>query len=102
MAKTLVALDLETTGLEAERDAILEIGAIKFKGERMEGEFQTLVNPGRPIPQFVTQLTGITDAMVANAPRLTTVLPQLEEFVGEAPVIGHNVKFDLAFLNTKR
>jgi DNA polymerase-3 subunit epsilon/ATP-dependent DNA helicase DinG len=102
MPKTLVALDLETTGLEAERDAILEIGAVKFKGDRTEGEFQTLVNPGRDIPGFITQLTGITNAMVLNAPRLALVLPQLEEFVGDTPVVGHNVRFDLAFLRAKR
>jgi DNA polymerase-3 subunit epsilon/ATP-dependent DNA helicase DinG len=102
MPKTLVALDLETTGLDPERDAILEIGAIKFKGERVEGEFATLVNPGRKIPPFITQLTNINDAMVANAPRLNTVLPELEEFVGEAPVVGHNIKFDLGFLRAKR
>src|SRR3990172_7815408 len=101
MPKTLVALDLETTGLDAERDAIIEIGAIKFKGERVEGELSTLINPGRKIPPFVTQLTGITDAMVTNAPRLNAVLPELEEFVGDAPVIGHNVKFDLGFLRTR-
>ncbi|MBM2849753.1 MAG: DnaQ exonuclease/DinG helicase family protein, partial [Anaerolineales bacterium] len=102
MPKTLVALDIETTGLDAERDAIIEIGAIKFKGERVEGELSTLINPGRKIPPFVTQLTGITDAMVTNAPRLNAVLPELEEFAGDAPVIGHNVKFDLGFLRTKR
>ena len=102
MPKTLVALDLETTGLDSERDAIIEIGAIKFKGERVEGELSTLINPGRKIPPFVTQLTGITDAMVTNAPRLNAVLPELEEFVGDAPVIGHNVKFDLGFLRAKR
>jgi DNA polymerase-3 subunit epsilon/ATP-dependent DNA helicase DinG len=102
MPKTLVALDIETTGLEPERDAILEIGAIKFKGERVEGEFSTLLNPGRKISTFITQLTGITDAMVVNAPRLNTVLPDLEEFVGDAPVIGHNVKFDLSFLRARK
>jgi DNA polymerase-3 subunit epsilon/ATP-dependent DNA helicase DinG len=102
MAKTLVALDLETTGLEPERDAIIEIGAIKFKGDRVDDEFTTLVNPGRRLPQFITQLTGITDAMLVNAPPVGAVLPQLETFVGEHPVIGHNVKFDLGFVNARR
>jgi DNA polymerase-3 subunit epsilon/ATP-dependent DNA helicase DinG len=102
MSKTIVALDLETTGLEAKQDAIIEIGAVRFKGDRVEGEFATLVNPGRKIPANVTQLTGITDAMVAKAPLISVVLPQLEEFVGEAPVLGHNIKFDLDFLQAKR
>src|SRR6266852_7688561 len=70
MAKTIVALDLETTGLEADRDAIIEIGAIRFKGDRVEAEFSTLVNPGRKLSPFITRLTGITDAMLVNAPRL--------------------------------
>ena len=102
MSKTLVALDLETTGLEAERDAIIEIGAIRFKGDRVEDEFSTLINPGRAIPSFITQLTGISDAMVAGAPRISAVILQLEEFVGAAPVVGHNVGFDLGFLRVKR
>src|SRR5262245_36725506 len=101
MAQTFVALDLETTGLDATRDAIIEIGAIKFKGERVEGEFSTLINPGRDIPSFITQLTGITTAMVANAPRISQMLSKLEDFVGDAPVVGHNIKFDLSFLNVK-
>src|SRR3990172_6010938 len=65
--RTFAALDLETTGLDPDRDTILEIGAVKFKGNRIEGEYSTLVNPGRPISPFVSQLTGITDATVANA-----------------------------------
>ena len=101
MSQTLVALDLETTGLESDRDAIIEIGAIKFKGERIEGEFQQLINPGRSIPRNISELTGITDAMVTNAPRLNQVLPKLEAFVGEATALGHNVQFDLGFLRAK-
>jgi len=101
MTQTLVALDLETTGLEPTRDAIIEIGAVKFKGERLEGEFSTLINPGRDIPAFVTQLTGITNAMVTNAPRILQILPKLEDFVGDASIIGHNVKFDVGFLRAR-
>lgn len=102
MSKTIVGLDLETTGLDAARDAIIEIGAIKFKGERVEAEFSTLVNPGRKLTAFITQLTGITDAMLSNAPQIGEVLPELEEFVGEAPVLGHNVRFDVGFLRQRR
>jgi len=102
MAHTLVALDLETTGLEPGRDAIIEIGAIRFKGDRVEAEFSTLVNPGRKIPANVVQLTGINDAMVANAPSFSAVSRELEEFVGETPILGHYVNFDLQFLHAKR
>lgn len=101
MVKSFVALDLETTGLEPNRDAIIEIGAIKFKGDRVEGEFAELINPGRPIPPFITQLTNISDAMVTHKPRLNQVLPALVTFVGDAPIVGHNVKFDLSFLRAK-
>ncbi len=101
MAKTIVALDIETTGLEADRDAIIEIGAIRFKGERVEAEFSTLVNPGRKLSPFITRLTGITDAMLVNAPRLPALLPKIEAFVGDAPVLGHNVQFDLGFMRAR-
>ncbi|MDD5370026.1 MAG: helicase C-terminal domain-containing protein, partial [Anaerolineaceae bacterium] len=93
-----VALDIETTGLDPSSDAILEIGAAKFSGRRVESEWSTLVNPGRPIPAFITQLTGITGEMVQNAPRLRDVLPDLIHFAGNAPILGHNIGFDLSFL----
>jgi ATP-dependent DNA helicase DinG len=95
---SMVALDLETTGLDAQSDAIIEIGAVRFSGHRKESEWSTLVNPRRPIPAFITQLTGITNEMVMNAPTLAEVLPQLEQFIGRDPVLGHNVQFDLGFL----
>ncbi|MFN2151386.1 MAG: PolC-type DNA polymerase III [Anaerolineales bacterium] len=95
---SIVALDLETTGLDPERDAITEIGAVRFSGRRVEAEWSTLVNPGRRIPPEITQLTGITDAMVRGAPRIQDVLNDLDYFVGDAPILGHNVRFDLSFL----
>jgi ATP-dependent DNA helicase DinG len=96
--QSIVAIDIETTGLSEERDAIIEIGAVKFKGHRVEDEWSTLLNPGRHIPEFVSGLTGITDAEVRNAPRFHEVAGELEAFVGNAPVVGHNVRFDLGFL----
>ena len=96
--RTLIALDLETTGLDPERDAVIEIGAVRFRGPRLEAQWSTLVNPGRPIPPFVVELTGIDDGMVARAPRLSEALAGLVEFCGDATLIGHNVGFDLAFL----
>ena len=96
--QSIVAIDLETTGLSEERDAIIEIGAVKFKGRRVEDEWSTLINPGRHIPEFVSGLTGISDVEVRNAPRFRDVAQDLANFVGDAPIIGHNVRFDMGFL----
>lgn len=95
---SIVAIDIETTGLDKERDSIIEIGAVRFNGKRVEDEFSTLVNPGKHIPDFISGLTGIDDSMVRQAPRLNDILHELEAFVGDVPVIGHNVRFDLGFL----
>ncbi len=98
---TFVALDIETTGLDPQKDAIIEIGAVRFNGRRVEQEWSTLINPGRRIPPFITQLTGITNEMVAHAPPLQAVLADLKDFVGNVPIMGHNVSFDLSFLRRK-
>lgn len=95
---TIVSLDIETTGLDENREAIIEIAAVKFNGRRVEDEFSTLVNPGKHIPDFITGLTGIDDAMVRQAPRLRDIAHELTAFVGDAPILGHNVKFDIGFL----
>ena len=101
---TFVVVDLETTGASAQSgDAITEIGAVKVRGGEIIGEFQTLINPGSPIPPFITVLTGITDAMVIEAPKIAEVFPALLEFFGspnETVVVAHNAPFDLGFLRT--
>ena len=94
----IVALDIETTGLDPKKDAIIEIGAVRFNGRRVEAEWTSLINPGRPIPPFITQLTGITDQMVLRAPPVKAVLSELTKFISDAPILGHNVNFDLGFL----
>jgi len=96
---TFCVLDIETTGGDRNTDAVTEIGAARFRGGECLGTFQTLVNPGTRIPPSITVLTGITESMVATAPPLDQVLPSLIEFVGEATIVGHNVGFDLGFLN---
>jgi DNA polymerase-3 subunit epsilon/ATP-dependent DNA helicase DinG len=95
---SIVALDIETTGLNPDGDAITEIGAVKFNHRRIEDEWHSLINPGRRIPPMITQLTGITNAMVRGAPMIHDVLDELDAFVGDLPVLGHNVRFDLGFL----
>ena len=95
---TFVVLDLETTGGSAATDAITEVGAAKYRGGECLGTFATLVNPGQPIPPAITYLTGITEAMVLPAPPITEVLPAFLEFAGDAILVGHNVRFDMSFL----
>jgi len=95
---TFCVIDLETTGGSPTECGITEIGAVKLRGGECLGTFQTLVNPGRAIPPEITVLTGITHAMVVPAPRIEQVLPALLEFVGEAVIVGHNVRFDVGFL----
>lgn len=98
----MVAIDIETTGMDAQRDAIIEIAAVRFNGHRVEGEWTKLINPGRPIPRQITQLTGITDQMVLHAPPLQAVIQELVDFVGNDIVVGHNVRFDLSFLQRQK
>lgn len=96
---TFVVLDLETTGMSPAYDAITEIGAVKYHGGECLGRFDTLVNPGIPIPPMITVLTGITESMVLPAPRIDEVLPALLEFIGSAVLVGHNFRFDTSFLD---
>lgn len=96
--ESIVAIDIETTGLDPDKDAIIEIGAVKFNERRVEAEWSTLINPGRPIPPFITQLTGINDRMVRGAPTIRTAIAELRDFVSDLPVLGHSVRFDLSFL----
>lgn len=100
--ESIVAIDLETTGLDPKKDAIIEIGAVKFNHQRIEQEWSTLVDPGRPIPPFITQLTGITDQMVASEPSIKEVIGDLESFIGSSTVLGHNIRFDLSFLRKNK
>lgn len=96
---TFCVLDLETTGGSAASSAITEVGAARYRGGELLGTFQTLVNPGCPIPPFITVLTGITQAMVVEAPPIDQVLPAFLEFAQGAVLVGHNLRFDLSFLN---
>ncbi|MCK5315445.1 MAG: 3'-5' exonuclease, partial [Anaerolineales bacterium] len=99
---TIVSIDIETTGLDFKKDVFIEIGAVRFNNRRVEDEWSTLINPGRPIPPFITQLTCITNQMVLQAPAIEDVLTELADFVGDAPILGHNVRFDLSFLKQQR
>jgi ATP-dependent DNA helicase DinG len=96
-----VALDTETTGTDPERETIIEIGAVRFREDgRVLEEWSSLVNPQRPIPFAITQLTGITSQMVIDAPTLAHVVDPLRRFIGDpnTVILGHNLDFDLSFL----
>jgi DNA polymerase III epsilon subunit family exonuclease len=99
---TFVVLDLETSGGSPNLGAhITEIGAVKIRGGEIIGKFQTFVNPGTPIPYFITELTGITDEMVFDSPSINEAFPTLLEFLGsehETVFVAHNAPFDLSFL----
>lgn len=102
MPDTYVSFDLETTGLDPARDAIIEIGAVRFDEDRSLEAFSTFVDPGRKIPPFITDLTGIRDEDVVGAPGGHEAAQRLAAFVGRDPVVGHNVRFDLSFLQRFR
>ena len=100
---TFVVVDLETTGgTPARGHGIIEIGALRVHGGRVVDRFDALVHPGRRLPSFITQLTGISDAMLADRPRIDAVLPRFIAFAAGAVLIAHNAAFDLAFLNAGR
>ncbi|MDY7041397.1 MAG: exonuclease domain-containing protein, partial [Chloroflexota bacterium] len=103
MTRTCVALDLETTGLNTDRDAIIEIGAVKFRDDQVLGTWSSLVNPQRPIPYKIEQLTGITSQEASQAPSIEDLLEPLRRFVGHHHLVGHNiVNFDLRILRRHR
>ena len=95
---TFCVLDLETTGGNRNDDMITEVGVVKVRGGECLGTFQTLVNPGKAIPPQITVLTGLTDALVAPAPRIEAVLPSLLSFLGDSVLVAHNASFDIGFI----
>jgi len=95
---TFVVVDLETTGGAASAGGITEIGAVKVQGGEILGEFGTLVRPAERIPPFIVVLTGITEAMVAPAPSIDSVLPAFLQFAEGAVLVAHNAPYDTGFL----
>lgn len=93
-----IAYDLETTGIDPERDRIVEIAAVRFLGGRPEKAWSTLVNPGIPIPEGALKVHGITDMMVRSQPTIDQVLKPFADFCGNLTLVAHNARFDFAFL----
>lgn len=98
MERSYIAIDIETTGLNTKQDRIIEVGAIRvIDGEETE-RFSSFVNPGRTLPERITELTGIRDDMLKDAPDIGEVIRRIAEFAGEFPLLGHNILFDYSFL----
>ena len=101
MDRTFVAIDVETTGLEAGTDEIIEVAAVKFTGDAVLETFQKLVKPHHSLPLKIARLTNISDEMLADAPRFSEVAPELVRFVKSYPLVGHSVGFDLKMLQAQ-
>jgi DNA polymerase-3 subunit epsilon len=97
--QTYVVVDVETTGGRGEQHRITELAAVKIRGGEVVGRFESLVNPQRPIPRGITRLTGITDDMVADAPRFADLADHFADFMGDAIFVAHNVNFDYGFVS---
>ncbi len=98
---SFVVFDIETTGLNTRQNEIIEIGALKVKDGAIIDKFSTLIKPKSPISSFITNLTGITNQMVRNAPQIDEVLTNFMDFVGDNTLMGHNVNFDINFIYDK-
>lgn len=93
-----IVFDIETTGLDTSYDEVIEIGAIKVKNNKTVSKFNSLVKPKNEIDEYITELTGITNEMVKDAPAIEEVLPDFMDYIGNDILIGHNVNFDINFI----
>jgi DNA polymerase III epsilon subunit family exonuclease len=96
---TFVVIDVETTGGSPTTCSLTEVAAARYRGGELLGTYQTFVQPDERIPPFITALTGISDATVADAPRAGAMLPSFLEFVGRSVLVGHNLRFDISFID---
>ena len=98
MKKPLAIVDVETTGLWAATNRIIEVGLIRVENGQVVEKYEQLINPDRPLPWFITRHTGITSAMVQNAPRFGQIMPDLKRLLKGCVFVAHNVRFDYSFL----
>lgn len=97
-ANMFVAIDVETTGFSPISNELIEISAIKYKGEEKVDVFSTLIKPKAKIPYHITNITGISNDMVESSPTVEEVMPKLIEFIGNYPIVAHNANFDYKFI----
>ena len=93
-----VAIDVETTGLSPFTNELIEISAIKYDRNQKIDTYTTLIKPKVRIPYYITNITGITNDMVEEAPEVEEVMPELIDFVGDLPIVAHNANFDYKFI----
>ncbi|MCZ6703198.1 MAG: 3'-5' exonuclease, partial [Ignavibacteria bacterium] len=91
-------IDVETTGLSAKTNHVIEIGIVKVRNYKIVDKYESLINPGTSIPVFITQFTGISNSDVADAPQFNEVIEDITQFLGDTVVSGHNLSFDTSFL----
>lgn len=96
--KNYVVIDVETTGLDADHDEIIEVAAIRYSAGEVKEAFQTYIKPLNSIPKKATDINGITNEMVENAPHFSQIVAELEDFIGTSNLVGHNIEFDIKFL----
>ena len=94
-----VVVDIETTGLNCKSDDIIEISAVRVENDSMSGEFSSLVHTDKKISPFIFDLTGISNSMLTDADDISTVLCELFDFIGDMPIVGHNIGFDMRFIS---
>ncbi|MEL4153190.1 3'-5' exonuclease [Corynebacterium bovis] len=94
-------MDVETTGLDPATDRIIECAVLVVDRGEVRRTHSALVNPGRPLPDVITDITGMVDADLADAPRVDAALPRILDLIGDLPLLGHNVAFDIAFLEAE-
>lgn len=93
-----VSIDVETTGLSASKDRIIQISAVRFEDRKAKEAFTSFVNPDRALPENIKSLTGISDKLLQESPRINEVLPSFDNFVGKSAIVAHNAEFDIKFL----
>ncbi len=99
LESTFVSIDVEATGFDPSKSEIIEIACVRVEGGVITDRFSSLVYPGYPLPQRITDLTGITNAMLVGKPKMEEVLPKFLKFVGDSVIVAHRVEKDIAFID---
>lgn len=101
MQNEYIVLDFETTGICPSFARVIEVGAVRVKNNKIVDSYKTLCNPGINIPYFITEITGLTNSMVKNAPYPEDIMPDIKNFITDLPIIAHNANFDSKFLTAE-